>query len=67
MSPSNVNTIDELLTVVFLLKSKLPSPVQEICVLVVVKEEEMALKAVGGLQGSLVQKMISWLSQGTKS
>ena len=67
MSPSNVNTIDELLTVVFLLKSKLPSPVQEICVLVVVEEEEMALKAVGGLQGSLVQKMISWLSQGTKS
>ena len=67
MSPSNVNTIDELLTVVFLLKSKLPSPVQEICVLVVVEEEEMALKAVGGLQGSLVQKMISWLSQGTKT
>ena len=67
MSPSNVNTIDELLTVVFLLKSKLPSPVQEICVLVVEEEEEIALKAVGGLQGSLVQKMISWLSQGTKS
>ena len=67
MSPSNVNTIDEPLTVVFLLKSKLPFPVQGICVLLLIVVEEVELKAVGGLQESLVQKMISWLSQGTKT